>query len=102
MKKYKLKKPARINLILANPNNVVFTSRKKYYDNVSAINDEYEGILSVVCAVRNKNDTNYCHFSPSPYACCNVGSCTNCFLNANNYLNILKYAKRHNLKVNKL
>lgn len=94
----KLIKPKNMNAILSN--GVVLHSRKQYYD-------LFKRDLEIICAVRSKHNLRYsCAIRIHPkykceytqFDCDDVDSCRKCFLNARNYLNILKYIKHHGQK----
>lgn len=100
----KLIKPKNMDAILAN--GIVLHSRKQY-DNLQDISYYIDIGLSVprnsLCAVRNKRNI-YCTAAtriPCKYKygfmafdCTDIDYCDKCFLNARNYLNVLKYIKK--------
>lgn len=82
----KLIKPEKIDDIIRS--GVVLKSRKAYKEtkahSIGPYRPEY------MCSVRKKSDTT--QFADS-VSCEDVPDCSICFLNANNYLNVLKYIK---------
>lgn len=79
----KLIKPVMIDNIIRS--GVVLKSRKAYKE-ISTLK------LTNMCAVRACDDRSSCvYYKP----CADISKCKLCFLNANNYLNVLKYIK-HN------
>ena len=67
---------------------VVLKSRKAYKE-ISTLK------LTNMCAVRACDDRSSCaYYKP----CADISMCKLCFLNANNYLNVLKYIKQKDLK----
>jgi hypothetical protein len=79
----KLLKPEKIDDIIRS--GVVLKSRKAYKE-IS----KFE--LTSICAIRAHDDRSSCvYYKP----CADISKCKLCFLNANNYLNVLKYIK-HN------
>lgn len=87
----KLIKPEKIDNIIRS--GVVLTSRKAY----QKLKIHYTGPcrLKNMCSVREKHNINNFAYTVS---CKDVANCNNCFLNANNYLNVLKYIKRNKNK----
>lgn len=83
----KLIKPKNLDEIIRS--GVVLKSRKEYED----ISKKRRFSLVKVCSVRSKLDIH----EPTPCSCGN-SMCETCFLQAKNYLNVLKYMK-HNLKM---
>ena len=106
----KLIKPKNMNAILSN--GVVLHSKKQYYNLFKkgySVDAVYYLPHNHSCAVRNKRNltcTAAMRIHPkykcarTPFDCDDIDSCTKCFLNARNYLNILKYIKHHE-KINK-
>ena len=91
----KLKKPKRINEILSQ--GIVLRSAKAYSD-VTGFRD-----LRFKCAVRSKwhETLPFYTIRESLYdenvPCHDIGTCMRCFLQAKNYLNVLKYIKQNNI-----
>lgn len=84
MKKKKLIKPKNIDAIIGC--GIVYHRREDYMKDCWRIAPLY-----FTCAVR-------CKFIKDPQILCeDMESCKQCFLNAKNYLNVLKYKKHHNL-----
>ena len=82
----KLIKPVMIDNIIRS--GVVLKSRKAYKE-ISTLK------LTNMCAVRACDDRSSCaYYKP----CADISMCKLCFLNANNYLNVLKYIKQKDLK----
>lgn len=82
----KLIKPVMIDNIIRS--GVVLKSRKAYKE-ISTLK------LTNMCAVRACDDRSSCaYYKP----CADISMCKICFLNANNYLNVLKYIKQKDLK----
>ena len=82
----KLIKPVNIDYIIRS--GVVLKSRKAYEEvNISK--------LTNLCAIREYDDMYSCTYTGS---CTDISTCKLCFLNANNYLNVLKYIKQKDLK----
>ena len=82
----KLIKPVMIDNIIRS--GVVLKSRKAYKE-ISKLK------LTNICAVRACDDRSSCtYYKP----CTDISKCKLCFLNANNYLNVLKYIKQKDLK----
>lgn len=96
----KLIKPKNINDILTNENHILLTSRKKYLE----LHIKYRNIhLHKMCSVRDASDMSDCYvYANQRVLCMDISNCDKCFLKANNCLNIFKYVKKNNLKVNKL
>lgn len=67
---------------------VVLKSRKAYKE-ISKLE------LTNLCAIRAHNDRSSCTYYKS---CADISKCKLCFLNANNYLNVLKYIKHNKNK----
>jgi hypothetical protein len=86
----KLIKPEKIDDIIRS--GVVLTSRKAYQE----LKAYYIGSrrLKDMCSVRDEHCINNFAYTVS---CKDVANCNNCFLNANNYLNVLKYIKRNKI-----
>lgn len=82
----KLIKPEKIDNIIRS--GVVLKSRKAYKEIKTYGVGPYR--LEDICSIRNKSDTT--QFADS-VSCEDVLECRSCFLNANNYLNVLKYIK---------
>ena len=79
----KLIKPEKIDDIIRS--GVVLKSRKAYKE-IS----KFE--LTSICAIRAHDDRRSCvYYKP----CADISKCKLCFLNANNYLNVLKYIKQN-------
>ena len=91
----KLKKPKRINEILSQ--GIVLRSAKAYSD-VTGFSD-----LRHICAVRSKWHKSIPFYMTrqtvytQEVACRDISTCIRCFLNAKNYLNVLKYMKQNNI-----
>jgi hypothetical protein len=82
----KLIKPVMIDNIIRS--GVVLKSRKAYKE-ISKLE------LTNLCAVRAHDNRSSCaYYKP----CADISTCKLCFLNANNYLNVLKYIKQKDLK----
>ena len=82
----KLIKPKMIDNIIRS--GVVLKSRKAY-EEISTLE------LTNICAIRAHDDRSNCaYYKP----CADISMCRICFLNANNYLNVLKYIKQKDLK----
>lgn len=82
----KLIKPVMIDNIIRS--GVVLKSRKAYKE-ISKLE------LTNLCAVRAHDDRSSCaYYKP----CADISMCKICFLNANNYLNVLKYIKHNKNK----
>lgn len=82
----KLIKPVMIDNIIRS--GVVLKSRKAYKE-ISKLE------LTNLCAVRACDDRSSCaYYKP----CADIFMCKICFLNANNYLNVLKYIKHNKNK----
>lgn len=82
----KLLKPEKIDDIIRS--GVVLKSRKAYKE-IS----KFE--LTNICAIRAHDDrSSRVYYKP----CADISKCKLCFLNANNYLNVLKYIKQKDLK----
>lgn len=99
----KLIKPVMIDNIIRS--GVVLKSRKAYYDyirmqnitiKIDTIIKEISTLkLTNMCAVRACDDRSSCaYYKP----CADISMCKLCFLNANNYLNVLKYIKHNKNK----
>lgn len=82
----KLIKPVMIDNIIRS--GVVLKSRKAYKE-ISKLG------LTNLCAVREYDDMYSCAYTGS---CTDISTCKICFLNANNYLNVLKYIKHNKNK----
>lgn len=82
----KLIKPVMIDNIIRS--GVVLKSREAY-EEMSTLE------LTNICAIRTYNDRSNCAYYKS---CTDIPMCRICFLNANNYLNVLKYIKQKDLK----
>lgn len=94
----KLIKPKNMDTILSN--GIVLHSRKQYYNLLKRD-------LTTTCAVRSKHNLRYSSairihpkykYVYTMFDCDNIDSCKKCFLNANNYLNVLKYIKHYGQK----
>lgn len=91
----KLKKPRRINEILIK--GIVLKSAKAYTD-ITGFTD-----LRYKCAVRSKwhKSIPFYMTRESLYdenvPCHDISTCMRCFLQAKNYLNVLKYIKQNNI-----
>lgn len=82
----KLIKPVMIDNIIRS--GVVLKSRKAYKE-ISKLE------LTNLCAVRAHDNRSSCaYYKP----CADISMCKLCFLNANNYLNVLKYIKHNKNK----
>lgn len=82
----KLIKPVMIDNIIRS--GVVLKSRKAYKE-ISKLE------LTNICAIRAHDDRSSCaYYKP----CADISMCKICFLNANNYLNVLKYIKHNKNK----
>lgn len=82
----KLIKPVMIDNIIRS--GVVLKSKKAYKE-ISKLE------LTNLCAIRAHNDRSSCtYYKP----CTDISKCKLCFLNANNYLNVLKYIKHNKNK----
>ena len=82
----KLIKPVMIDNIIRS--GVVLKSRKAYKE-ISTLK------LTNMCAVRACDDRSSCaYYKP----CADISMCKICFLNANDYLNVLKYIKHNKNK----
>lgn len=81
----KLIKPEKIDDIIRS--GVVLKSRKAY--------EEVGMELTNVCAIRAYDNMYNCAYTGG---CTDISMCKLCFLNANNYLNVLKYIKQKDLK----
>lgn len=82
----KLIKPVMIDNIIRS--GVVLKSRKAYKE-ISTLK------LTNMCAVRACDDRSSCAYYK---LCADISMCKICFLNANNYLNVLKYIKHNKNK----
>lgn len=96
--KTKLVKPEKLDEIL--DNSLILKSRQKYMQlalrGVSCGTDSKmaAAIMQGMCAARKREDITEGLYRYD--LCNNLRFCTQCFLNANNYLNILKYLKHRN------
>ena len=96
--KTKLVKPEKLDEIL--DNSLILKSRQKYVQLAirgmpcSIDSQMITGIMQGMCAARKRQDITEGLYRYD--LCNNLRFCTQCFLNANNYLNILKYLKQRN------
>lgn len=84
----KLIKPEKIDDIIRS--GVVLKSRKAYEETRTYSISPYS--LCDICSVREKS--NITRFAEG-VSCEDISDCKFCFLNAKNYLNVLKYIKRN-------
>lgn len=98
--KTKLVKPEKLDEIL--DNSLILKSRQKYIELAEcgipySLGPEMRlAIMRGMCAARKREDITKGLYRYD--LCTNIQFCTRCFLNANNYLNILKYIKHRNDK----
>ena len=97
--KTKLVKPEKLDEIL--DNNLILKSRQKYIQlalrgmpRIRTSKAMLTRIMQDMCAARSRQDITVGLYKYN--LCNNVRFCAQCFLNANNYLNILKYLKHRN------
>ena len=98
----KLIKPKNMNAILSR--GIVLHSKKQYNN---LFNKGFPWNCNNRCAARNRknltltaairNPRKY-QYSPIEFDCTDIAYCRECFLNARNYLNILKYIKHYGKK----
>ena len=106
----KLIKPKHMDDILSK--GIVLHSKKQYnilFTSGCIIKGTHYFPCNCTCAVRSKRNLTCTAAMRIPrkyqygfieFDCTDVDSCTKCFLNAGNYLNVLKYIKHHG-KINK-
>jgi hypothetical protein len=74
--------------------NIIDETARTWFNRTNTNSEQYKLLMTNICSVRSK----YRLHNPTPCSCRN-SQCETCFLQANNYLNVLKYIK-HNLKCN--